>query len=360
MNVHETYMHRCLQLAKLGAGHVAPNPMVGAVLVHDSRIIGEGYHQKYGQPHAEVNCINSVKAEDVSLVPTSTLYVSLEPCVHHGKTPPCTDLIISKKIPNVVIGCSDPFPEVSGKGIEKLKKAGVEVEVNVLEKECIDLNKRFFTFHLKHRPYIVLKWAQSENGKMARINKERFAISNEFSQRLVHRWRSEESSILVGTNTALHDDPELNNRYWTGPNPIRLVVDMDLKLPPSIKLFNKKTPTIVFNSKRHTLEKISFHSPHPIGNDGLAYYQVTTDVDLVQQIIHALYQLKIQSVLVEGGPRLLQSFIDEDYWDEVRLITNAEMSMEEGIASPVFNGIKAEGQELFSDRIEIFKPIASQ
>ncbi len=356
MDIQESYMYRCLQLAKLGAGNVAPNPMVGAVLVHQSRIIGEGYHEQYGKPHAEVNCISAVHKNDSSFIPLSTLYVSLEPCSHYGKTPPCADLIISKKIPRVVIGSTDPYPEVSGKGIDKLKKAGIEVTTNILEKECSELNKRFFTFHKKHQPYVVLKWAQSVNGKMARADKARFNISNEFSRRLVHKWRSEEASILVGTNTALHDDPELTTRFWQGANPIRLVVDMDLKLPQSLKLFNKGTPTIIFNSKRHTLDNIEFHSRHPFGKEALAYYQVTVEVDLVQQIIHALYQLKVQSILVEGGARLLQSFIEEGYWDEIRLITNKELRMEDGIGSPTFNGQMVEEVELFTDRIEIFKP----
>ena len=351
-------MHRCIQLAKLGVGHVAPNPMVGAVLVHESRIIGEGYHQQYGKPHAEVNCIASVHEDDLKLISSSTLYVSLEPCSHFGKTPPCTDLIISKKIPRVVIGSTDPYPEVSGRGIERLKKAGIEVEVNVLENDVKELNKRFFTFQLQHRPYVVLKWAQSSNGKMARMDRARFAISNEFSRRLVHKWRSEEASILVGTNTAFHDDPDLSNRYWHGANPIRLVVDMELRLPSSLQIFNKKVPTIVFNRKEHTLDKIDFYKTHPLGKDGTAYYQVTTDVELVQQVIHALYQLRVQSVLVEGGAKLLQSFIDEGYWDEIRLITNRDLKMEEGIASPSFNGEKMKEEELFTDRIEFFKPLA--
>ena len=360
MSVHESYIRRCLQLAKLGAGHVAPNPMVGAVLVHGERIIGEGFHEKYGHAHAEVNCINSVSPSDVDLITSATLYVSLEPCAHHGKTPPCADLIISKKIPRVVIGCTDPFVEVQGRGIDKLKKAGIEVTVNILEKESIELNKRFFTFHLQHRPYVVLKWAQSADGKMARADKARFQISNEFSRRLVHKWRSEEAAILVGTNTALSDDPELNNRYWDGANPIRLVTDMELRLPTSLKIFNNQIPTIIFNARQHSVEKINFHSTHPLGKEGVGYYQVTTDVDLVPQLLHGLYQMKVQSVLVEGGAKLLQSFIDQDYWDEIRLITNSTLRMEEGIGSPSFSGTKTDEMELFSDRIEIFKPIASQ
>jgi len=360
MSVHESYMYRCLQLAKLGAGHVAPNPMVGAVLVHEGRIIGEGFHEKYGMSHAEVNCLNAVKPSEANLIAASTLYVSLEPCSHYGKTPPCADLIIEKKIPKVVIGCTDPFVEVKGRGIDKLQKAGIEVLLNVLEKECIELNKRFFTFHLQHRPYVVLKWAQSANGKMARADRARFQISNEFSRRLVHKWRSEEASILVGTNTALSDDPELNNRLWDGANPIRLVTDMELRLPNTLKLFNSQIPTIVFNARQHTIEKIAFHSGHPLGKEGVCYYQVTTDVDLVTQLMHGLYQMKVQSVLVEGGAKLLQSFIDQNYWDEIRLITNSALRMEEGIASPSFSGARIEEEELFSDRIEIFKPISSQ
>ena len=351
-------MLRCIELAKLGAGHVAPNPMVGAVLVHDSRIIGEGFHERYGKSHAEVNCLASVKIGDENLIHSSTMYVSLEPCSHYGKTPPCADLIVANKIPRVVIGSSDPYVEVRGKGIEKLTNAGIEVELGILEKECIDLNKRFFRFHQQHRPYVVLKWAQSSNGKMARADRARFPISNEISQRLVHKWRSEEASILVGTNTAFFDDPDLGNRFWHGANPIRLVVDLELRLPSSLKIFNGKIPTIIFNRHKHSLESLDFRSQNPLGKGGVAYYQVALDADLVQQIMHALYQLKIQSVLVEGGAKLLQSFIDEGYWDEIRLITNQNLQMADGIASPAFSGNKIDEEELFSDRIEVFKPSA--
>ncbi|HEY2720248.1 MAG TPA: bifunctional diaminohydroxyphosphoribosylaminopyrimidine deaminase/5-amino-6-(5-phosphoribosylamino)uracil reductase RibD, partial [Chitinophagaceae bacterium] len=229
--IHDIYMHRCLDLARLGAGHVAPNPMVGAVLVHDERIIGEGYHQQYGGPHAEPNCIASVKKEEQHLISESILYVSLEPCAHYGKTPPCADLIIKNKIPRVVIGCFDPFEEVNGKGIEKLKGAGIDVLVGILEHECKKLNKRFFLYYQQHRPYIILKWAQSSNQKIGAGAGNRTYISNEFTNRLVHKWRSEEAAILVGTNTALQDDPELTTRSWIGNNPRRLVMDMDLKLP---------------------------------------------------------------------------------------------------------------------------------
>src|SRR5437868_6012424 len=232
-------MHRCLELAKLAAGNVAPNPMVGAVLVHEEKIISEGYHKQFGEPHAEVNCINNVKEEDKHLIEKSTLYVSLEPCSHFGKTPPCTDLIIKNKIPKVVIGCVDIYKEVHGRGIKKLQDAEVEVVTGILEKECIELNKRFFTFHEKYRPYIILKWAESANGKIG-IDTERVLISNEYSDRLVHKWRSEEAAILIGTNTALKDDPSLTTRLWQGNNPVRLVIDMDLRLPSHLKIFNRE------------------------------------------------------------------------------------------------------------------------
>jgi len=315
-------MHRCLELAGKGSGYVAPNPMVGAVLVHDGKIIGEGYHRQYGQAHAEVNCINSVKEGDKDRITRSVLYVSLEPCSHFGKTPPCTDLIIANKIPDVVIGCRDPFKEVNGKGIEKLKSAGVNVVYGILEKECQRLNKRFFTFHTQHRPYIILKWAETADGKIAGDGTNRLYITNEQTNRLVHKWRSEEASILVGTNTALMDDPELTTRNWPGPSPIRLVVDMDLSLPSSLKIFTGKQKTIVFNTIKHE-------------EDGsLSFYQVTEDVNLVYQIANALYQMKIQSVIVEGGARLLQSFIDEGIWDEARVIKNEELIINNGLSAP--------------------------
>lgn len=344
LTIHEKYIHRCIELAKPGAGDIAPNPMVGAVLVHEGKIIGEGYHQKYGGPHAEVNCINSVKKEDKGKISSSILYVSLEPCAHFGKTPPCTDLIIRHKIPEVIIGCRDPFKEVNGKGIEKLKAAGVKVTVDVLEKECRELNKRFFTFHEQHRPYIILKWAETADKRIAANNGERLLISNDNTNRLVHKWRSEEAAILVGTNTAMLDDPELTTRNWNGPSPIRLVVDMDLKLPLSLKVFNQKQRTIIFNTIKHE------------ESDNLSYYQVTEDVSLVHQIINGLYQMKIQSVLVEGGARLLQSFIDEGMWDEARVIKNEKLRINNGLAAPAFPEMLLEDDMIIeSDRVSFFK-----
>jgi len=337
-------MYRCLELARLGAGHVAPNPMVGSVLVYNDRIIGEGYHQLYGKAHAEVNCIASVRPEDEHLIPQSILYVSLEPCAHRGKTPPCADLVVTKGIPRVVVGCRDPFPQVNGKGIEKLLAAGIEVTLGVLEKECIDLNKRFFLFHTRHRPYIVLKWAQTAGGRIAGPGDSRLLISNEITNRLVHKWRSEEASILVGPRTALLDDPALTARLWTGPNPIRLVIDKDLQLPPNLKLFDKTVPTIVFNNHRHETQ------------GPIQYYQLATDSSLIQQLVLALHHLKIQSVLVEGGARLLQSFIDEDCWDEVRVITNDDLDIPSGLPAPQLKHARLLSREsLLSDSIHYYE-----
>jgi diaminohydroxyphosphoribosylaminopyrimidine deaminase/5-amino-6-(5-phosphoribosylamino)uracil reductase len=355
MTADELYMHRCLGLASLGAGLMAPNPMVGAVLVHKDRIIGEGYHQQYGKAHAEPNCIASVREEDHALIQHSTLYVSLEPCAHFGKTPPCADLIIQKKIPEVVIGCRDPFAQVNGKGIEKLEAAGVRVKTGVLEKECMELNRRFFLFHTQHRPYVVLKWAQTMDGKIANAERNRLLISNEYTNRIVHKWRSGEMAIAVGTNTALSDDPELTTRLWEGPSPIRIVVDMDLRLPESLKLFNSKALTIVFNKRKHSLppDKISVKE---LKEMGLVYYQVTEDVSLVHQMLHALYRMNIQSVLVEGGSYLLQSFIDEDMWDEARVISNEQMIIGSGLPAPVLKKHELVGTEtVFSDVIRTYK-----
>lgn len=337
-------MHRCLELARLGAGHVAPNPMVGAVLVHEGRIIGEGYHQLYGQAHAEVNCIASVRDEDRVLIPRSTIYVSLEPCAHFGKTPPCADLIIREQIPRVVVGCRDPFPEVDGKGIGKMRAAGISVEVGVLEKECIELNRRFFVANTQHRPYIVLKWAQSLNGKISGEGKDRVFISNEYTNRLVHKWRSEEAAILVGTNTALLDDPSLTVRLWKGQDPIRLVIDRELRLPASLRLFDGQVRTVVFNLLRHEEQ----------GNP--QYYQLAEDSSLVHQLVTALHQMRIQSVLIEGGAALLQSFIDEGYWDEARFITNELLQLSDGLASPTLvDGELTRQKRLFSDVISYYK-----
>lgn len=338
-------MQRCIELAKLGAGEVAPNPMVGAVLVHAGRIIGEGYHQHYGEAHAEVNCIASVKPGDQSLIQQATLYVSLEPCAHHGKTPPCADLIIRKKIPKVIVGCRDPFEQVNGKGIEKLRQHAVETITGILEDQCIELNKRFFCFHTKYRPYIILKWAQTANKQIANADYSRVLISNEFSNRLVHKWRSEEAAILVGTNTARHDDPALTSRMgWEGSNLIRVVIDMKLTLPQSLKIFNHDARTIVFNSTKHEVQ------------DNISYYKLEPDGEMIGQIMNAFYKLNIISVIVEGGAKLLESFILADCWDEARIITNENLELENGIPAPTLDKSQLVSTEnFFSDTVHYYK-----
>lgn len=290
-------------------GSVSPNPLVGAVLVYGDRVIGEGFHEVYGGPHAEVNCINSVSEADRDLISRATLYVSLEPCAHFGKTPPCSDLIIAKNIPEVVIGCGDIFDEVNGKGIEKLEANGVKVVTGVLQEKAIELNKRFFTFHREKRPYVILKWAQTADGFIGKKN-ERVAISHDQTNKVVHRWRTEEDAIMVGTNTALTDNPHLTARLWPGRNPVRIVLDKELRLPATLNLFDKKVRTIVFNGIRDGGEK------------GIQFIKIGFDKMMISQILSTLYSLQIQSVIVEGGQRLLQSFIDGEFWDEARVITN--------------------------------------
>ena len=315
-------MQRCIKLARMGSGCVAPNPMVGAVLVHEGRIIGEGFHKSYGGPHAEVECIRSVAPQDEHLIAGSTLYVSLEPCAHFGKTPPCTDLILQKKIPSVVIGCSDPFVMVAGKGVAKLRAAGLSVTTPVLEKECRQLNRQFFTFHTKNRPYITLKWAQTADGKIASDHLKRAYISTGYTNRVVHQWRSAHMSIMVGTTTALVDDPSLTTRLWPGKNALRLVIDKGLRLPAALKLFDGEQNTIVFN---HIRQSEHFN---------LTYHRIVPQQSLVQQVVQALYKRNIQSLLVEGGAQLLQSFIDEGLWDEARVITNKNLSLGSGLSAP--------------------------
>lgn len=341
--IHELYMQRCLQLAQLGAGAVAPNPMVGSVLVYNNRIIGEGYHQQYGKAHAEVNCINSIQEANKHLISQSTIYVSLEPCAHFGKTPPCADLIIHNKIPKVVVGCRDPFKEVDGKGIEKLQAAGIDVTVGILEKECKQLNKRFFTFHTKHRPYIILKWAETANHFIGSLKSERLMISSDTTNRLVHKWRSEEAGILVGTNTAKLDNPSLNNRLWSGKQPVRLIIDSTLQLASSLNIFNKNQATILFNHLKNQEE------------DNLYYYQLDNKKELLPQIMDACYNQNIQSILVEGGSKTLQTFIDSNLWDEARVISNTKLTIANGIPSPTLKNARVVDKMMIGEeRIENF------
>ncbi len=343
----EKYMQRCIALALKGAGDVAPNPMVGAVLVYEDRIIGEGYHQKYGQPHAEVNCLAAVSPEDRKLIGQSVLYVSLEPCAHYGKTPPCADLIIAHKIPTVVIGCRDSYKEVDGEGMLRLQRAGIKVTTGVLEKECRELNKRFFCFHEKRRPYVILKWAQTKDGKIAgKDGADRLLISNEYTNREVHRWRSEEAAILVGTHTAMKDNPSLTTRLWKGASPVRLVLDRRLQLTASCHLLDGSVKTIVFNQERHDLE------------GSVMYYKTDPATSFVQQCIEALYALRLQSVIVEGGAKLLQSFIDEGIWDEMRIITNQVLTIGAGLVAPLLPQHRITKEwKIQDDLIQICEPV---
>ncbi len=344
MRDFEVYMERCLELARNGQGHVAPNPMVGSVIVHNDRIIGEGFHQKYGGPHAEVNAINSVK--DQELLQASTLFVNLEPCAHHGKTPPCSDLIIEKKIPKVVIGCQDSFEQVSGKGIEKMRKAGIKVIVGVLEKESQHLNRRFFTFHQKKRPYIILKWAETIDGYIdidrSSGDKGIIWITHPYLKIPVHKWRSEEMGIMVGTNTAENDNPSLTTREWAGKSPKRFVIDRDLSLPQNLNLFDGSIPTWVITTKS---PKESKH-----------YSFITIDFDkkMLQKTMEELYSLEIQSIIIEGGRELLQSFIDEELWDEARVLIGNK-TFGAGIKGPLIRKKMEKFCQFGQDRILYFR-----
>jgi diaminohydroxyphosphoribosylaminopyrimidine deaminase/5-amino-6-(5-phosphoribosylamino)uracil reductase len=325
MNIHETYMKRCLEQAARGLGGVAPNPMVGCVITCDGKIIGEGYHQAFGQAHAEVNAIESV--ENKELLKKATLYVNLEPCSHFGKTPPCADLIIQHHIPYVVIGSIDSNSVVSGKGIEKLAKAGIDVKVGILENECKNLNKRFFTFHEKKRPYVILKWAQSIDGFIDADRNESspgkpMQISNSDSRKLLHQWRSEEQAIMVGTNTALLDNPHLTVREVSGKNPLRITIDKWLRIPKEYHLFDKTTPTLIFTSADE------------ISSANLEYIKIDFEQPVIGQLLNELANRNIQSLLVEGGEQLLNSFIESNLWDEARVFIS-DKKIEKGVNAPI-------------------------
>ena len=333
-------MQRCLQLAIKGIGHVAPNPMVGSVIVHEGRIIGEGYHMQFGQPHAEVNAVRSVPVELAHLLPQSTLYVNLEPCSHHGKTPPCADMIVHHKIPRVVIGSNDPNPQVAGKGIEKLKVAGVEVVTGVLKNEADFLNRRFMTYHIKHRPYVILKWAESANGIMAPHEPKQHWLSGPEAKQLVHQWRSEEQAIMVGKRTVEIDDPELTVRLVEGRKPVRVVIDKNLELPATKKIFALTGTLYVYNASQKL-------------EDGNVHFEVIDfNQPVLPQVLHHLYSNGVQSIIIEGGPATLQHFIDGHLWDEVRIITAAS-SLQKGKHSPVISGSLLQHFDAGKDSIRI-------
>lgn len=322
------YMLRCLQLARCGAGSTSPNPMVGAVIVCDGRIIGEGYHIRSGEPHAEVNAVASVAPDDRALLCRSTIYVSLEPCSHYGKTPPCADLIISCAIPRVVVGVTDANSQVNGGGIARLRAAGVEVVVGVLQQHAYVLNKKFFTYHQKKRPYITLKWAESGDGFIDAVRENSSVpparISTPLSQVAVHKLRSQHDAILVGTRTALLDNPSLNVRCWAGRSPLRLVIDKKGVLPSSLSLFDGSLPTVVY-----TASVVG-------GKFGENIEQIELDfsVDVLPQILAHLHSRKINSLLVEGGTALLQSFIDASLWDCARIERNPSICLGDGVRAP--------------------------
>lgn len=332
MTTDEKYIRRCIELASNGLCNAAPNPMVGAVIVHNGKIIGEGYHARCGEGHAEVNAIRSVK--DKNLLKESTIYVSLEPCSHYGKTPPCADLIISKGIPRVVVGCIDPFSQVSGRGIQKLLNAGIDVTVGVLENECKNLIRRFVTFNTQKRPYITLKWAESADGfiDINRENGSPVVLSTPITSMYVHKQRAEHKAILVGRKTALLDNPSLTTRNWYGANPLRLVIDRTLSLPSNLKLFDHTTPTLVFTEKVKA------------GEENLEYITLDFSKDILPQIFTVLYERKIQSLLVEGGTTLLQSFINSGVWDEI-FVEHSARVLGEGVKSPIIpKGIKMQSE----------------
>lgn len=335
-----------MSIAKKGIGYSRPNPSVGAVIVWNNTIIGEGYTSSYGGNHAEVNAINSVK--DKTLLKEATIYVTLEPCSHHGKTPPCADLIIKYQFKKVVIGCIDSNRLVAGKGVERLKKAGVDVLVGVLESECLYHHRRFFTVQEKKRPYIILKWAETKDGFIAPLSKEKQQpvwISNQYSQQLVHQWRSQEHAIMVGTSTVIDDNPTLNVRSWSGQNPVRIVLDRSLRIPKTATIFDKSVQTIVITdvgAKPQQFDK------------NLIFEEIYFSKNIAIQICEVLQKNKIQSVIIEGGLQTLQTFIDEDLWDEARVFVG-DKEFKEGVPSPKLNRVTNEEMNLHTDVLKKYR-----
>lgn len=340
--IHEKYLARCIELAKNGLGTTYPNPMVGSVIVYNNQIIGEGWHKKAGEPHAEVNAVNSVK--DKSLLEKATIYVSLEPCSHFGKTPPCCDLIIRNKIPNVVIGTVDPNEKVAGNGIKKLIEAGINVTVGVLEEECNALNKRFFTFHQQKRPYIILKWAESQDGFIAPIERNEQKpvwITNQYSRQLVHKWRSEEQAILVGTQTAIDDNPKLDVRDWNGNNPARVVLDKNNRIPKENFLLDNQIKTIVFCQTNINANQ-----------ENLIFERIDFEQNIAPQILTKLFEHQIQSVIIEGGRQTLQTFIDDNLWDEARIFKGKTI-FKNGTKAPTIQPKTNQKQFILEDELII-------
>ncbi|MBL0742255.1 bifunctional diaminohydroxyphosphoribosylaminopyrimidine deaminase/5-amino-6-(5-phosphoribosylamino)uracil reductase RibD [Chryseolinea lacunae] len=342
-HLDEVFMQRALELATLGRGHVSPNPLVGSVIVHEGKIIGEGWHRKYGEAHAEVNAVNSV--DNKSLLPESTVYVNLEPCSHFGKTPPCADMLIHHRVKKVVVANLDSNPLVSGEGVKKLRAAGIEVITGILDKQGHALNRAFFTVMNHQRPFIVLKWAETADGFIARENYDSKWISHALSRQLVHKWRTELDAILVGSKTAAHDNPQLNVRDWTGRNPVRVVIDRFLKLSSSLHVFDGSQKTIRYNVLKH--------EEHP----NLSLVRLDEE-NFLAEIVKDLHRQKIQSVLVEGGAHLLQLFIDAGLWDEARIFQSPR-SFGKGIAAPVLHGVQTGQYVLEPDTLRVVTPLAT-
>lgn len=335
----EFYIRRCVELAQKAIGNTYPNPLVGSVIVHNDKIIGEGYHHKAGENHAEINAINSV--EDKSLIPESTIYVSLEPCAHYGKTPPCALKIVELGFKKVVIGAMDSHDKVNGKGKKIIQDAGIEVITGVLEQGCIDVNKRFFTFHEKKRPFIILKWAESGDGFMDKDFKPT-KISNSFTKQFVHQLRNNEHSILIGTMTALRDNPSLTTREIVGRNPTRILIDIDLKVPINFNIYNKEAETLVFNSVKE-------------GEEGNIQFIKTSRENFIENMLKKLHELQIQSIIIEGGGLVLQQFIDANLWDEAIVIKNPNLILENGTKAPKFNHKSSEDQDFKDNIIEFHR-----
>lgn len=338
-------MRRCLELAQLGLGRVSPNPMVGALVVVEDRIIGEGWHQQYGGPHAEPNAITDVwsKHENAAeLLQRATVYVTLEPCSHHGKTPPCADLLIKHQVKTVVVACRDPFEQVNGKGIAKLKDAGIEVIEGVLEKEAIFLNRRFFTRVKEHRPYVILKWAQTADGYFAPIGGKQQWITGTLAKTLVHQWRSQEDAVLVGAKTALIDNPQLTVRHWHGRNPKRIVLDKKGSLPSHLHVFDQQAETLVFNEEKADWQ------------DHLKYIALEQfDWYLPQKILYQLHLMDVQSLIIEGGMKTLQLFIDAGLWDEARILQAPDYWLE-GLSAPRLKALPASVQVIGKDTLTTY------
>ena len=337
--IDERYMARCIQIAQNGLGSTYPNPFVGSIIVHNQKIIAEGYTSAYGGPHAEVNAIRQIK--DDSILKECTLYVTLEPCSHYGKTPPCCDLVIAKEFKRVVIGTLDPFAEVNGQGYLRLLENGIDVTLGVLEEECKELNRRFITFHQEKRPYIILKWAQTQDGYMGHDDVQKW-ITNRYSRQLVHEWRTEEQAILVGKKTALVDNPQLNTRFWEGKNPLRISIDKFLAIPRNFHLYDQSIPTVIFNAIEDREDK------------NLKLVKIDFDSNIIPPILDYLYQNNFQTLIVEGGSDTIQKFIDMNLWDEARVLSSNAF-WNEGILAPIVRGKRVSQQKIINDHVTVIR-----